>query len=90
MHCRFRQRSVPAAAARGPHACSRLLQMLGVSLLLWRTQGGPKSAASQLMRAASGVLLAPPPNNQSWLGANLPVLLMYMPAHTFFAMWVLR
>lgn len=58
--------------------------MLGVSLLLFRQ--GPKSTAGQLIRAASGAL-APP--RQGWIGANMPVMLMYLPVHVFFALWVL-
>lgn len=57
--------------------------MLGISLFTFRN---PKHTASKLIRAASGAL-APP--KQGWMGANMPVLLMYLPVHTFFALWVL-
>lgn len=57
--------------------------MLGISIFTFRN---PKHTASKLIRAASGAL-APP--RQGWLGANMPVLLMYMPVHCFFTLWVL-
>jgi hypothetical protein len=57
--------------------------MLGLSLLTFRH---PKHTASKIIRAASGALTPP---KQGWLGANMPVLLMYCPVHTFFALWVL-
>lgn len=59
------------------------LQMLGISLLTFRH---PKHTASKLIRAASGALTPP---KQGWLGANMPVLLMYLPVHVFFTLWVL-
>lgn len=60
-----------------------LLQMLGLSLLTFRH---PKHTASKIIRAASGALTPP---KQGWIGANGPVLLMYMPVHFFFTLWVL-
>lgn len=59
------------------------LQMLGLSLLMFRH---PKHTASKLIRAASGALTPP---QQGWMGANMPVMLMYLPVHVFFALWVL-
>lgn len=57
--------------------------MLGLSLLTFRH---PKHTASKLIRAASDALTPP---KQGWAGANMPVLLMYTPVHTFFTLWVL-
>jgi hypothetical protein len=57
--------------------------MLGLSLLTFRH---PKHTASKIIRAASGALTPP---KQGWIGANGPVLLMYMPVHFFFTLWVL-
>lgn len=59
------------------------VQMLGISLLTFRH---PKHTASKLIRAASDALTPP---KQGWMGANMPVLLMYTPVHTFFTLWVL-
>jgi hypothetical protein len=68
-----------------------LLQMLGLSLLFFRS---PKSTAARLMRAASGAITATISSSgggahpkQSWLGANLPIILMYSPVHVFFSLW---
>lgn len=70
--------------ALGAGSCMVIAQtMLGISLLTFRN---PKHTASKLIRAASGAL-APP--KQGWMGANMPVLLMYLPVHTFFTLWVL-
>lgn len=74
-----------------------LLQMLGLSLLFFRS---PKSTAARLMRAASGAITATISSNgggssnsslpkQGWIGANLPIILMYSPVHVFFSAWVL-
>ncbi|KAF8072389.1 RCH2 [Scenedesmus sp. PABB004] len=60
--------------------------MLAVSLLLFR---GPKSAAAKLIRAASGALSSTLQPRQGWVGANMPVLLMYLPVHVFFSLWAL-
>jgi hypothetical protein len=68
--------------------------MLGLSLLFFRS---PKSTAARLMRAASGAITATISSSgsggslpkQSWLGANLPIILMYSPVHVFFSLWVL-
>ncbi|WIA28105.1 hypothetical protein OEZ86_010685 [Tetradesmus obliquus] len=71
--------------------------MLGLSLLFFRS---PKSTAARLMRAASGAITATISSNgggssnsslpkQGWIGANLPIILMYSPVHVFFSAWVL-
>jgi hypothetical protein len=57
--------------------------MLGISLFTFRH---PMHTASKLIRAASDALTPP---KQGWIGANMPVLLMYTPVHTFFTLWVL-
>lgn len=75
------------------HAASMRMQMLGISLLLFRTS--PKSTAAKLMRAAgqtlslSGSGTAGEASQQGWLGANLPIILMYSPVHLFFTLGVL-
>jgi hypothetical protein len=69
--------------------------MLGLSLLFFRS---PKSTAARLMRAASGAITASitisgsgssSHPKQNWIGANLPIILMYSPVHVFFSLWVL-
>jgi hypothetical protein len=83
-----------AASAFTPASSACCLQMLGLSLLFFRS---PKSPAARLMRAASGAITASitisgsgsSHPKQSWLGANLPIILMYSPVHVFFSLWVL-
>lgn len=62
--------------------------MLGISLLLFRS---PKSTAAKLVLSASRrlSLTGGSDTKQSWLGANLPIILMYSPVHVFFTLWVL-
>jgi hypothetical protein len=77
---------LPSAATTA--ATLLLLQMLGLSLLFFRS---PKSTAARLMRAASGALTATISSShpkQNWVGANLPIILMYSPVHVFFSLWV--
>lgn len=60
--------------------------MLGISLLLFRSS--PKSTAAKIIRAVSFSGTRQDPQ-QSWIGANLPIILMYSPVHVFFTLWVL-
>lgn len=83
--CRQPRRPLSTTSAA---TASAALQMLGISLLLFRAS--PKSTAAKLVRAATMSLSgARQATQQGWIGANLPIILMYSPVHVFFTLWVL-
>lgn len=53
--------------------------MLGASLLTWRGQKTAKRLLTPLLAAKEG----------TWPERNMPVILMYLPVHLFFTLWVL-
>jgi hypothetical protein len=66
------------------------LQLLAISLLTFRG----RKASHPLLRAASDTLRfsldgGAAAAGADWVGQNLPIILMYLPVHTFFALWVL-
>lgn len=70
--------------------------MLGVSLLTFRSRARARAAASAAARALGPLLTKPRATARSHLSSlghrisvPLPVVLMYMPIHLFFAGWSL-
>ena len=66
------------------------LQVLAISLLTFRG----RKTGHPLLRAASDTLRfglegRAAAAGANWVGKNLPIILMYLPVHTFFALWVL-
>lgn len=66
------------------HLCT-LLQVLGVSLLTFQTDLPGVTRKLLLSLSKQGCRQA----TATFLGRHLPVLLMYLPVHTFFALWAI-